>query len=118
MRVTFDPAALVDLVGDDETLIRRLVAQCVAQTRANWPVLRRVVEAGDLAELASHAHHVKGSLALVGASDCAARLGDVERAAQAGLATDARGWAACEASVHAMLDAMDRWLDPATEVLS
>ncbi len=107
---SFDIERLRDLVGPDET--RTLVALLrtfAGQVPATWQALARAITVGDAAAAGRHAHHLKGSVTLVGAAPLAAILdvwerGDAYRVERADVDR-------ADALVRALLADVDRFLE-------
>jgi HPt (histidine-containing phosphotransfer) domain-containing protein len=79
-----DPAVLMNAAGDDAEGFRELLAVFVRIVPEGLRRLQQAVAALDRAAMAQEAHSLKSCLSLVGATGCAARLEQLERAARTG----------------------------------
>ncbi|MGZ5199818.1 MAG: Hpt domain-containing protein [Telluria sp.] len=77
-----DPAVLMNAAGDDEEGFKELLAMFLRIVPGMLRELDQAVRDGRHADIAHHAHSLKGCLSLVGAAAGAARLEQLERAAR------------------------------------
>lgn len=77
-----DPAVLMSAAGDDAESFRELLAMFVRIVPEGLRRLQLAIEALDQGAIAQEAHSLKSCLSLVGATGCAARLEQLERAAR------------------------------------
>ncbi|AWB68412.1 Hpt domain-containing protein [Saccharobesus litoralis] len=77
----YNKSILVDLIGDDQALIRSYQNQFLQQCIASTKTFAKAFNAKDFAELKAIAHQLKTSAKALGAVQCAERLQAIEEAA-------------------------------------
>lgn len=98
------PAVLMDAAGDSSEAFVQLLEIFLRTVPEMALRLDRAVASRAAADVASDMHALKSCLALVGARDCAARAGQIERGACLGGPVDAQGWTALRADLERVLD--------------
>ena len=88
--VVWDREAMLDLLMGDEDLARSILDGFLEDIPQRLEMLREGLDRGDLAEAGLQAHTVKGAALSVGAEALRAAAFEVERAARAGDAAEAR----------------------------